>query len=273
MPKVTVLTEGQSAELDPKESGFAHGFGIFETMKLAAGRLYLFDAHWHRFMCSADALGLDCEASAADVLAGIKTLVETDGLLNAVIKLSLLREGNQTQLFVYSRPSHVCPKSISLKFCTDAPINESSPLAGHKTHNYMENLLLLLKAKSEGYSDVLRVNTVGELAETTVGNFFFIRDGRLHTPSLRCGVLPGTRRGLVLQLAHDMKIEVIKGSFGLDALNDMDGAFVTNASVGVLPVHRLMGAGVEYAAPETLPVITELSHALSDYEIEHRIDI
>lgn len=273
MPNLTVLTASQSVELNPRESGFAHGFGIFETMKLAAGRLYLFEAHWHRLMCSADALGLDCEASAAEVLGGIRELVETEGLLNAVIKLSLLREGAQAKLFVYSRPIHPCPKSISLQLRTDAPINESSPLAGHKTHNYMENILLLLQAKSEGYSDVLRVNTVGELAETAVGNFYFIREGRLHTPSLRCGVLPGTRRELVLQLARDMKMEVLEGSFGLDALSDIDGAFVTNASVGVLPVHRLGGAGVEYDASETLPVILELSHALSDYETEHRMDV
>ncbi len=273
MPKPTVLTASQFAELDPRESGFAHGFGIFETMKLAAGRLYLFDAHWHRFMSSAEALGLDCDVSAAEVLGGIRELVGTDGLLNAVIKLSLLREGAQTKLFIYSRPSHSCPKSISLQLRSDAPINESSPLAGHKTHNYMENLLLLLEAKSAGYSDVLRVNTVGELAETAVGNFYFIRDGRLQTPSLRCGVLPGTRRELVLQLARDMQLEVIEGSFGLDALSDIDGAFVTNASVGVLPVHRLSGAGVAYETSELMPAILELSHALADYETEHRMDV
>ncbi len=270
MPNLTVLNASQSAELDPRESGFAHGFGVFETMKLAAGRLYLFDAHWHRLMCSADALGLNCEASAADALAGIKALVEA---LNAVIKLSLLREGELAKLFVYSRPSHACPNSISLQLRTDAPINESSPLAGHKTHNYMENMLLLLQAKGEGFSDVLRVNTVGELAETTVGNFFFVREGKLHTPSLRCGVLPGTRRELVLQLAREMKLEVVEGSFGLDDLSELEGAFVTNASVGVLPVHRLVGVGVESQLSEQLPLITQLSHALADYETEHRIDV
>ena len=108
-----------------------------------------------------------------------------------MIKLSLLREGHQSRLFVYARPLTERPQSIGLQLRGDAPINERSILAGHKTHNYMENMALLLNAKSDGYGDVLRVNTAGELAETTVGNFFFIRDGGLYTPRFGAESSPG----------------------------------------------------------------------------------
>ena len=269
MSEIVVITASQSAALNPCDSGFAHGYGLFETLKLSGGRLYLFEAHWQRMMHSAAALGLACEHTEADVVAAIRELVEQDGLVNAVVKLSLLREAGGTRLFVYARPSQSWPATASLQLNSANRINHRSLLVGHKTHNYMEQMLLMQRAREGGFTDALRLNLDGALAETASANFFFIQSGVLCTPSVGCGILPGTRRDAVLSVANELKLEVCESEFLPSVFSEMECAFITNASTGVLPVHLIVGDGAEYTLETRHARLTELAHALTDYECEY----
>lgn len=40
------------------------------------------------------------------------------------------------------------------------------------------------------------LNTKGQICEGTVSNIFFVRDGRIYTPAIDSGLLPGTVRGI-----------------------------------------------------------------------------
>ena len=70
-----------------------------------------------------------------------------------------------------------------------------------------------------------------------------------------------------------MQLEVFEAGLGAADLTCVEGAFITNAAVGVLPVHALKGHGVDYEMTQPLPVIEALSDALSGFETEHCIDI
>tara|TARA_B110000196_G_scaffold71795_1_gene61592 strand:- start:542 stop:1375 length:834 start_codon:yes stop_codon:yes gene_type:complete len=272
MSEIIILQSGDAAALNPTQSGFAHGFGIFETIKLSQGRLCFWQAHWQRFYDSAVDLGLPLDHTSEGALAAIRGLVQADGLRDGTLKLSLLKQGAGASCYVYTRPAMAATATVRLQLTTTNPINEHSRLAGHKTHNYMENMLLLESARAQGYSDVLRVNSAGVLAETTLANLFFIKQGRLCTPALSTGILPGVIRAEVLRLAESLAIPVEEGSYSPAVLQEAEAVFLTNSSVGIRFMDTISGGGLDLMVPgEPLPLLDALTSALSAAEMKNSV--
>ncbi|MFT4901054.1 MAG: branched-chain amino acid aminotransferase [Lentimonas sp.] len=255
MTEITIISRDQNVTLDPLQSGFAHGFGLFETMRFRHGALNYWPKHWARLQASAQMLQLELGCSREMVCDAIRKLVNHDEIEEAMIKLSLVRDGEGSRLFVYARPLGPIPTSACLRFDPRYPINERSMLAGHKSHNYMENISLLQEARAAGYYDVLRVNTMGEIAETAIANLFLVVAGELWTPSLEAGALPGVMRSEVIaqESTHEAR-------FGLELLQQAEAVFLTNAACGILPVERIEGDGIkqEYSS-QTHPMVTQLA--------------
>lgn len=263
MTEIITIKHEERADLDPLKSGFAHGYGLFETIKLSGGKLAFWKQHWARLLASAQALKIDLECTAEAVLQQIRDLVEADELDAALIKLSLLRDGVGSRLFIYARPMPPVPKVARLLLDVRYPINERSLLAGHKSHNYIENIYLLQEARAAGYYDTLRVNTVGELTETTIGNIFLVVDGVLWTPALETGALPGVIRSALIALQPEMQ----EAQFDVELLQRAEAVFITNSSCGLLPVEQIEGEGLQESyASATHPLIQSLKSSLQAAE-------
>jgi len=272
MSEIIILQSGDAAALNPNQSGFAHGFGIFETIKLSQGRLCFWEAHWQRFYDSAVDLGLPLDHTPEGALAAIRELAQADGLRDGTVKLSLLKEGAGARCYVYARPAMSATTTVRLQLTMQYPLNEHSRLAGHKTHNYMENMLLLESARAEGFADVLRVNTAGVLAETTVANLFFIKQGRLCTPALSTGILPGVIRAEVIQVADSLGVPVEEGSYTPAVLQAAEAVFLTNSSVGIRLMDTISGEELDLMVPsEPRPLLDALTLGLSDLEMKKSV--
>jgi branched-subunit amino acid aminotransferase/4-amino-4-deoxychorismate lyase len=274
MSEIIILQSGEAAALDATQSGFAHGFGIFETIKLSQGRLCFWEAHWQRFYDSAVDLGLPLNYTREETLIAIRELVQADGLRDGTVKLSLLKAEAGADCYVYTRPVMATIATARLHLTTTNPINEHSRLAGHKTHNYMENMLLLESARAEGYLDVLRVNSAGVLAEATVANLFFIKQGRLCTPALSTGILPGVIRAEVLRLAESLAIPVEEGSYSPAVLQEAEAVFLTNSTVGIRSMDTIFGSGLDLILQsEPRPLLDVLTSGLSDVEMKNSVSL
>ena len=95
---------------------------------------------------------------------------------------------------------------------------------------------LLKEAKLAGYTDYLRVNTQGELCETCIGNCFFIQGEHIITPSVETGLFPGIIRAVLLEALPIEEIQI-----KVEDLLTMEGCFVTNSIVEILPVLEIAG--------------------------------
>ena len=267
MSDIIILNSGDHVALDPTQSGFAHGFGIFETLKLASGRLCFWEEHWQRFVRSAKELSLHVEFAEEQALEAIRELLRAEGLRDGAIKVSLMQTGAGSQCYVYSRPAMTSGGAARLLFASDSKQNEHSLLAGHKTHNYMENMLLLASARSAGCTDVVRVNAAGQLTETAVGNLFFVQGDTLYTPGVATGILPGVVRAVVLEAARILGVSVVEGAYFPDALNLMESAFVTNSSVGIQIVDTIkIGESQREVECAAHPMVQDLIEALATVE-------
>jgi para-aminobenzoate synthetase/4-amino-4-deoxychorismate lyase len=88
----------------------------------------------------------------------------------------------------------------------DAPVDASNPFLYHKTTN--REVYERALAGRPGFDDVLLFNEHGEVTESTIANVVLLLAGELVTPPVRCGLLPGTLRGQLVD-EHRIRERVI----------------------------------------------------------------
>lgn len=271
MPNIVILPPGESIHLQPTSPAFAHGFGLFETMCYADGRLYFWPEHWQRLAKSAQHFGLALPPQDA-VFVALRKLVTSSRLEQAILKISLLKAGVDTRLCVYSRPPIPAPEVRCLRLATEYPIFARSLMAGHKTHNYMEAIYLLQQARQQGYYDYLRVDSNGMLAETTSANVFIIKGKRIFTPSLTTGILPGVTRAALLSLPE---LAVEEGEFAPESLLEADAVLVTNATSGLQAIERIEGFPGQQAVnfQQTGEILVPLRKAFVQKQLEQAVQL
>lgn len=104
--------------------------------------------------------------------------------------------------------------------------------ARYKTLSYLNRI----QAKREsGKPDEERVmlNEKGEIASASMANLFWVRDGKLRTPSRECGCRVGTVRRWLLERSGQ---RVEEGKWKLEELSGAEEIFLTNARIGIVPV-------------------------------------
>ena len=78
------------------------------------------------------------------------------------------------------------------------------------------------------------LNTCGEISEGTVSNIFFVRGGKLETPAMGCGLLPGIIREYLCETEETEETVIYQ-----EMLNHYEECFVTNSLMGIMPVKQL----------------------------------
>lgn len=224
----------------PKPSNILlYGKGVFTTISFRDGEPFLWERHWKRLTANAAKIGIDisCHREAA-----VKdTVVKVIGDLTAGtgrVRLSFLDEsaaelwggegGQGTSLSIVTGEMRLVPSDLKI---TVSPylLNSTSPLAGIKSCNYLEPLMSLRGASDRGFHEAIRLNERGEVASACLANVFWLKGGRLFTPSLRTGCLAGTTREFVLENLECEEVEA-----GIEALREADEIFLTSAGIGIV---------------------------------------
>ncbi|GAA5483418.1 aminotransferase class IV [Haloferula sargassicola] len=194
----TWILEGDPTPLD---RGHSHGLGVFETLLALDGRLVRPDWHFERMEHGCRVLEIDPPdreailAALAPELGRGRQRVRIVRTAGAGSLNQLHGEGARTLLSLAPCPEP--PDRLSF-ILAPWPKNEASPLAAVKCLSYAENLLALDAARQAGADEAVFLNTRGELCEGATSNLFLQVKGRLLTPPLSSGCLPGTfRRGLL----------------------------------------------------------------------------
>jgi len=129
--------------------------------------------------------------------------------------------------------------------------NEHAPSSRLKTLSYMDAIMAAREVRAEA-DEALMLNTAGHVASVTTGNVFLVKDGRLITPSLDQGILPGIMRRLVVEAAKVQHMAVEERSVAVQELQSADGLFCTNSLRFIRPVSSYDGREKDTRAVEAL---------------------
>ena len=254
-----VLVDEGEAHVPALDHGITVGDGVFETMRTVDGVPFALDRHLARLHRSASGLGL-CLPDRAVLERAVREVVAASGMEECRIRLTITAgagplgsgrvDGDCTIVAAVATLDPVDPVTdvITVPWVR----NERSPLAGLKTTSYADNVVALARAKERGATEAIFANTRDELCEGTGTNVFVVVGGRLVTPPLSSGCLPGITRGLVLECT-----DAVEETLPYDVLYEADELFLTSTLRQVQAVAHVDDHAVA-AAPGP---VTRAAHA------------
>lgn len=238
------ISSATNTLLSAVSSAAFYGKGIFTTLAIYDGKPFLWEKHWQRLNDNAKKIGVDLSIFEEEkVKTSLLEIIKNNNLTRARARLTLFDESSssiwqiesnrKTSLLITTADLRSTPENLRLTvspFC----INSTSPLAGIKSCNYLENILALENAKAQGFDEAVRLNEKGEITSACMANIFWAKGDNIFTPSLNTGCLAGTTRGFILD---NFAIEEREAAFA--ELSEADEIFLTSAGVGIAKVERL----------------------------------
>lgn len=240
------ILAGDAARISPFDHGFTVGDGVFESLITYGGKPFALHAHWQRLVQSAQAMELH-PPNFGILQQAVHDLIQANELMHARIRVTLTAgeaplgsEKSTHPASTLTIASMELPQRAKLAIVATSPWtrNERGALANIKSTSYAENVRALAAAQKVGAQEAIFPNTQGHVCEGTGSNIFLVHRGALHTPPLDSGCLAGITRATVLELCHQLRIEVNQSPLPMQALYEADEAFLTSTYREVQPILR-----------------------------------
>jgi branched-chain amino acid aminotransferase len=265
------LVPASEATVPATDRGLLLGDGLFETMRSRNGRITNLPLHLSRLYRSAALLDLTIPFAPEYLADVINQTLSANSLPEAYVRLSVTagvssgaidaRVPSSQVTVVLVKPYEPYPDNLyasGMKVVTvSIRRNTTSPLSRVKSLSYLDSVLARAEARKSGADEGLMLNSEGYVASGTVSNVFFVRGNLLVTPALETGILPGTTRAVVLEAAQRLGLAVQERLVSVAELSGMEGAFLTNTLMGVMPVALLDGE--PFAVAEVHPAVRRVA--------------
>ena len=251
----TVYVNGQYLpEKDAKISIFDRGFlmadGIYEVTSVLGGKLIDFDGHFMRLGRSLNELDMPSPISKEALLAIHRKLIKYNNVDEGMIYMQITRGAPDDRDFVFPDPE-ITPQTIVL-FTQSKPGLADSLAAKKglkvisiedmrwgrrdiKTVQLLYPSMGKMMAKKAGADDAWMVQE-GSVTEGTSNNAYIVKNGQIITRALSNDILHGITRSAVLRFAEEAQMEVVERNFTIEEAQQADEAFITSASMFVMPV-------------------------------------
>jgi branched-chain amino acid aminotransferase len=263
------------AHLSPGQMGLLMGWGVFTTLRIYEGRPFAFARHWARMSHDAERLGMNLAHEQEAVRLAVARLAEANGRPEGMARVSFVKNqgglwgqtGNrpETDLVIFTRELVRWPAIHRLKLQPHAIYSETR-LAGVKMLSWVQNAALLEQAHAEGFDDVLLLNEKGQLAECTSANVFLVRGGKVLTPPLSSGCLPGVTRDVLREVVPRAGFQLLEEDLAPEDLSSAAEVFISSTTREVAAVGSIDPQWTFNAPGKTTATIGQ---AFSDYVRSH----
>ena len=228
-----------------------YGSAVFEGERAYNGKVFKLAEHGQRLIKSGELLDMKVPYGAAELDdAVIETLAAnniTDGYIRRIAWRGSEMMGVSAQstrinvaIATWEWPSYFKPeerlKGIRLALSKWArPAPNTAPTSAKAAGLYMICTLSKHEAERNGFADALMLDYRGQIAEATGANVFFVKDGKIHTPTPDC-FLDGITRRTVIGLAKARGFEVIERAIMPEEMAEFEECFLTGTAAEVTPV-------------------------------------
>jgi len=234
------------AKVSVFDRGFLFGDSVYEVIPFYQGVGFRLDEHLQRLEYSLRALRISVDIDIREVLS---TLVASNGGGNMSVYLQITRGAAEKR-------SHVITEGLTpTVFACCQPIRDiytdgSEAVSGIKvivtadlrwrrcdikSNGLLPNILVLQQAKEHHAQEAL-LQRDGHLTEGASCNFFIIERGVLYTPPLDTGILSGTTRALILEIADLQGIPRQECPIDYTRLINADEVWISSSTRAIVPV-------------------------------------
>lgn len=259
------------------------GESCFETIRVYSGGYVLgFEDHIERLMRGAVMLGYDARVHAetfraADCASLLLKLLESRNLQGSDARIRIqigrlddsgIKENASPEFFFMMTASEAsnAGEPVKLGFSARERISAAASDASVKWSYYAPNVMELSKGRSEGFDDVLLVDSDGNISCAATANVFFIKDDEIITPWLQSGALHGITRKLVIRALSENGIHANEKPISRAESETCDAAFITSSVREVATVDQLgdMKKNADH------PMIKKVMELFAEHKSHHR---
>lgn len=239
------IIKHSEARVSAVSAAALYGKGVFTTIRIHDSLPFLFDKHWKRIEDNAARLDIPLLGLRKEILfSSLIELVDRNSMTSGKCRVTLFDE-SPSEIWNYAgqKSSPVLLHTSDLRTRKDGltlgispfPVTSNSPLNKIKSCNYIERLQAFQAAVAAGFDEGIRLNESGEVVSACMANLFWLRDGRIYTPSVETGCLKGTTREFVLD-----QCRVLRMRTRIDELRAADNVFLTSAGLGIAAVKEIV---------------------------------
>ena len=253
----------QDATVSVLDRGFLFGDAVYEVSSVLDGRLIDNTNHMIRLRRSLSELSMDSPASDAEIVAAQEELITRNNLREGLVYLQVSRGAadrdfgfpQQTKptlvMFTQEKNLLASPKAeTGLSIITVPDIRWKR--RDIKTVGLLAPVLGKQAAAEAGVDDAWMVED-GFITEGTSNNAYIVsHDGVIHTRQLGNEILSGITRAAVQKLSEACQIRVVEKPFTVEQALQAKEAFITSASMFVMPVVSIDGQSIGDAKPGEL---------------------
>jgi branched-chain amino acid aminotransferase len=239
------------------DSGFVLGDGVWEGLRVHAGRIAFLDQHLERLYEGAKAIDMDIGLTPDALARALYRTLDANAMSDHVhVRLMVTRGVKRTPYqdprmtigpaTIVIIPEYKNPKAETLErgirlftvhVRRGAPDVQDPKL---NSHSKLNCITACIQAAKAGADEALMLDPHGFVATCNSTHFFIVRKGEVWTSTgMYC--LAGITRANVLRLCRDNGIAAFEKSFSLTDVYGADEAFVTGTFAGVAPVVEVDG--------------------------------
>ena len=251
------LVRRPDAKVSVFDSGFVLGDGVWEGLRLNAGRIAFLDRHFDRLWDGAKMLRIDIGLSRAELAARLFDVIEANDMREGVhIRLMVTRGvkrspyqdprltiGKATVVIIpewkLPRPEMLASglTLFTVHVRRTGPAEQDQKL---NSHSKLNCILACIQAMEAGADEALMLDDRGFVATCNSTHFFIVRKGELWTSAGGYN-LAGITRDAILRAARRAGIPAYEKDFSLFDVYGADEAFCTGTFAGRTPVTTIDG--------------------------------
>lgn len=245
------IVDGKDAMIQMESDGLFYGAGCFETFTSYNGTFLHLNRHIQRLNDGVSYLSGFSEDWFTEELIRpkINALLEANRLTKARSKIRI--QVSIVDRLGYSQPGVNKPETVSLITVHPAEKKIGSfrlttvdttvvPASSRPVHLKLSNMLhyrqAAIEAKNAGADDALMLTCKGAVAETSIANIFWEKEGVFYTPSVSCDILPGVTRSIVVEIIRREMGSIREGVFPPEDLMSASSVWISNSLKELCPV-------------------------------------
>jgi branched-chain amino acid aminotransferase len=250
------LVPKAEARVSVYDSGFMLGDGVWEGLRLHAGRWAFLENHLDRLFEAARAIDLDMRLDRDGVRAALEATRTANGMETDAHARLMVTRGRKARPFQHpklsrfgptmviimehSRPAPALARGVRLATVPQVrglPMSQDPKL---NSHSKLNCVLACIQAERAGAEEALMLDPHGFVNTTNACNFFIVRKGAVWT-STGDYCMNGITRAKTIALCRENAIPVFERNFSLVDVYGAEEAFLTGTFGGQTPVAEIDG--------------------------------
>jgi D-alanine transaminase len=262
------LAEARVPALD---RGFLFGDGVYEVLRVYAGRPWLEEAHLRRLGRSLREIRID-GIDLDRIRRRMRETVTAGPFDEAIVYIQITR-GSAPRTHTF--PVAATPLEFLFVQAFKDPYQDLREHGAEvitrpdirwgrcdiKSLNLLGNVLMAQEAKEAGCIEALLHTADGTLTEGTHTSIMGVVNRTLVSAPNRHAILPGTTRGFIVQEAARLEIAFQEQSLKRQELGSVDELFLAGTTAEVLPIARVDGRPVRDGRPGRVTRMLQKAYA------------